>query len=38
MDPMECHIVIKHIILILENVTIKNKLEIFSGELDKRGS
>lgn len=37
MDPMECHIVIKHIILIMENVTIKNKLEIFR-ELDKRGS
>lgn len=34
---MECHIVIKHVILILENVTIKNKLEIFGGGVGQRG-
>ena len=37
MDPMECHIVIKHIILILESVTIKNKLEIFSEGVGQEG-
>ena len=30
-SSVECHRVIKHIILIMEDINIKNKLEIFSG-------